>query len=191
MLTQRSTRPLMNAGLVRMALLLATVVIAAGLDMTVSAKMPEHRVRVTMAEHVDFSRFKTYEWITLPFKEQDTQTMAAIDRELAAAGLSRAPDGQPADLLVGSASISRTHVDVSADRQRVPVDGVAGLQGHAPQMRTEYRVGMLVVTLQDPATGQELFRGRADVPIDLDTVGIQRAIDEVVARIFLVYPGRH
>jgi hypothetical protein len=62
-------------------------------------------VRYNFDKSADFSKFKTYKWVTLkdakkPNEIVDKQVVAAVDSELATKGLSKV-DGDPADLYVG------------------------------------------------------------------------------------------
>src|SRR5262245_48970959 len=97
----------MRSALGRALLWVGVVVVMADLSTTAAARVPKYRLKVKANSHVDFSRFKTYGWVTVPINEPNRQAMDAVDRQMAAFGLARV-ESQPSDLLVGAASISRT-----------------------------------------------------------------------------------
>src|SRR4051794_1522541 len=80
------------------------------------AQNTKYGVTVTADKNTDFSRFKTYSWTqTRPSSDKtiDAQVMAAVDRELSALGMSKAPVGGKPDVLVSYSSLTRSDVDVS------------------------------------------------------------------------------
>src|SRR4029077_7362158 len=107
----------------------------------------------------------------------DAEVVAAVDRELAALGLAKVC-GSPSDGFFPYGSLSRTDVDVKAKP--------AGKSGPWP----EYPVGTLVVALLDPESRRQLFRARADTPIDLEPAKLKATIDASVSQMFAKYPTR-
>src|SRR4051812_7425439 len=90
----------------------------------------KYGVTVKAEKNVDFAKFASYSWSPgrpSPDKTIDTQVIAAVDRELAALGMTKATSGQ-GDVLVTYYSTSRTDVDVK---------GKANATGARPQ----YSVG--------------------------------------------------
>jgi hypothetical protein len=143
-----------------------------------AAQMPKYGVTVKAADEVDFAKFKTYKW------EHGWQTydkrvhqgiIAAIDRELAAAGLTKKASG-PADLLVTYASLRRIDIDLDA---KPSADG----------KNRQYDVGTLVVLLLEPGSRKELFRGRVDTPIVVDADKVIAIVDSTVKDVFAKYPA--
>src|SRR3954465_2362150 len=125
------------------------VVAALAAAVPLAAQTPKYGVTVKVDDKTDFAALKTYKW------EHGWQTydkrvhqgiLAAVDRELAAAGLTKKASG-PADLLVTYASLRRIAGDLNAK----PAAG----DGTHPQ----YDVGTLVVLLLEPGSRKELFRG--------------------------------
>src|SRR5512133_3343382 len=95
-------------------LVVGSVLIAA-LVAVASAQMPKYGVTVTADKGVDYSKFKTYSWTKgQPANAQtiDAQIVAAVDRELAGLGMTKAASNP--DVLVTYYSVSRTDVDVKA-----------------------------------------------------------------------------
>ena len=153
---------------------LFSVVVAA-----VSAQMPKYGVTVEAEKGVDFSKFKTYSWTQgqpSPLKTIDAQITGAVDRELAALGMSKAASG-PGDVLVAYYSVSRTDVDLKA-------------RPDAKGLQPQYSVGTLMVALLEPKSRNRLLRLRADKPIDGDTGKLEPVINSAVAEMFTQYPTR-
>src|SRR5690349_21018494 len=106
-----------------------------------AAQMPKYGVTVKAEKNVDFAKFKTYTWTKgqpSHSKEIDADVIAAVDRELAGLGMTKAASGT-GDVLVTYYSLSRTDVDLKAKPDAT---------GVLPQ----YSVGTLVVGLLDPPT---------------------------------------
>ena len=142
----------------------------------------KYRVTVLKADtHTDFTRLRTYAWMpTQPsdIPQIDERVIAAVDRELAALGMTKAPEAS-CDVLATYLSINRTDVNVNAKK----------LNGKHGEYWPEYAVGTLVVSLLDPKTLDPLLRIRADRKIDADA-RLASAIDGTVAEMFRKYPTR-
>ena len=140
----------------------------------------DYRVKVTVDKHTNFSALHTYAW-TRGFAsldpELDAFIVAAIDRELASAGLIR-QETEPADVVVSYGTVRRSDIDVSAKRDRN--------SGVYP----EYSTGTFVVLIREAYSRREVLRARAEVPIDVDTTKLEEQIDMIIARIFSHYPTR-
>ena len=157
-----------------------TLVLAALAAGSAAAQMPKYGVTVAVDEKSDFSKLKTYAWEhgwQAYDKQVHADIVAAVDRELAAQGLTKKTSG-PADALVTYASLRRIDVDLNA-RPR------AG-EGTRPQ----YDVGTLIVLLLEPGTRKELFRGRVDQPIEAEAGKVKPVIDAAVKEMFGKYPTR-
>jgi hypothetical protein len=144
----------------------------------VSGQTPKYGVTVN-AEKVDFAKFKTYSWTKgqpSPVKEIDATVTAAVDRELAALGMTKAASG-PGDVLVAYYSLSRTDVDVKA-------------KPDATGSRPQYSVGTLMVALLDPSTRKRLLRLRIDQPIETESGKLEASINQAVTALFAEYPTR-
>ena len=142
--------------------------------------MPKYGVKVTVDKRADFSRHKTYYWTpgwTVFDPTLDAGIVAAVDRELAAVGLTK-HDSEPADLVVTYASLRRTDVDLRAKK----------LPGSL--VYPEYPVGTLIVLVREPVTLRELYRARADIKLETDLSRLPGQFDDVVAQMFERYPTR-
>ena len=152
-----------------------------GLGVAAAAQMPmpKYAVKVEAEKNVDFSKFTTYTWTPgqpSPNKDIDARIVAAVDRELAGVGMTKAASGT-GDVLVTYYSVSRTDVNLKAK---------ANEQGLRPQ----YWVGTLVVGLLDPKNRQRLLRMRIDQPMEIETAKLNATIDQAVTDLFAKYPTR-
>lgn len=145
----------------------------------VPAQMPKYGVTVEAEKNVDFAKFKSYSWTMgqpSPIKAIDAQVTTAVDRELAALGMTKAASG-PGDVLVAYYSVSRTDVDLKA-------------KPDAKGLQPQYSVGTLMVALLDPKSRNRLLRLRGDQPIESDTTKLEATINSVVTEMFTKYPTR-
>ena len=145
----------------------------------VAGQMPKYGVTVNAEKNVDFSKFTTYTWTPgqpSAVKAIDTQIVGAVDRELAALGMTKAASGK-GDVLVSYYSLTRTDVDLKAK---------ADSNGVKPQ----YSVGTLMVALLEPDSRRRLLRLRADKPIDTEAAKLEAAINSAVTELFERYPTR-
>jgi len=143
------------------------------------AQMPKYGVTVKADEKTDFSKFKTYTWEhgwQAYDKGIHDQIMTSVDRELAAAGLTKRDTGT-GDLIVTYASLRRIDVDINA---KPDANGVLP--------RSD--VGTLVVLLLEPGTRKELFRARVDRPIEGNSDQVKGTVDAVVKEMFAKYPTK-
>jgi Domain of unknown function (DUF4136) len=144
----------------------------------VSTQGPKYGVTVN-AEKVDFAKYKTYSWTKgqpSPVKEIDTTITSAVDRELAALGMTKAASGT-GDVLIAYYSLSRTDVDVKA-------------KPDASGARPQYSVGTLMVALLEPASRKRVLRLRIDQPIETEPSKMDASINQAVTALFAEYPTR-
>jgi Domain of unknown function (DUF4136) len=143
------------------------------------AQTPKYGVTVKADEKTDFAKFKTYKWEhgwQAYDKRVHQAILAAVDRELAAVGLTKKTSG-PADLLVTYGSLRRVDIDPNSEPT-------------AAGTRPQYDVGTLVVLLLEPASRKELFRARVDTPIELDSATVAPIVDSTVTEMFAKYPTK-
>jgi hypothetical protein len=57
-------------------------------------------------------------------------------------------------------------------------------------LRREYPAGTVIVLLLDPRNRRELFRGRADMPLESDAARRRTQIRDAIALMFSRYPTR-
>ena len=145
----------------------------------ITTPKPKYGVKVEQEKNVDFAKFKTYSWTTgqpSVSKQIDGQIVAAVDREMAGAGFSKAASGS-GDVMVAYYSLSRTDVDLKA-------------KPDASGARPQYDVGTLMVALLEPSSRKRLVRMRIDTPIETDSAGLEASINRAVTELFAEYPGR-
>jgi len=156
---------------------LMSVLLSIAVGAATTTYTPKYRVKVTADKRTDFSKIRTYTWKDShpsAWKEINEEVVAAVERELAAVGLTKVPDGK-GDVLATYASLTRTDVNVRAK----PL---------SKDYRPEYPVATLAVFLLDPATLRPLLEMRADRKIE--PAGLRATIHNVVAEMFRQYPTR-
>ncbi len=149
------------------------------LTVAVAVQRPKYGVKVTADKEFRFAGLKTYVWTSgqpSSDKTVDGQITAAVDRELAALGLTKR-EAEPSDVLVTYTTLRRTDVDLKAK----PDDKGAPRQ---------YPVGTLIVAFLEPSSHRPVLRLRIDNPIDIESAKLQEAIDAEVAALFAKYPTR-
>jgi Domain of unknown function (DUF4136) len=154
--------------------LLSVVAVAAP-----AAQMPTYGVTVTVSKNVDPAKFKTYSWTKggpSIAKTIDAQIVAAVDRELAGLGMSKAASGK-SDVLVTYYQLRRTDVNLKAKPDAA---------GALPQ----YSVGTLLVAFLDPASRRRLVQLRTDKPITVEPSKSESFINSAVTELFAKYPTK-
>ncbi|HUK34387.1 MAG TPA: DUF4136 domain-containing protein, partial [Vicinamibacterales bacterium] len=158
-----------------------TRVVAALLFAAVStatmASRTKYRVQATMDPQADFSKITTYSWLPshiVADQEADGFIVAAIDRELQAAGLTLT-DSDSSDVVVTYAAYSRTDVNVNA--KEIDKD-----------VRPSYPVGILIVRMLVPKTLRQVLELRAVTPFAQPE--LRSVIDQTVQAMFKRYPRR-
>ena len=133
----------------RHALLFTSAILIAGPTAAVAQR---YGATVQVADKGELAVAKTYIWTTTHpamIKSVDAQIRAAVDRELAAIGLTRVESGE-ADVEATYASVSRLDGDVKTKT----ADGKVPLQP----------VGTIVFDLVSKATRKPVYRARVDTP---------------------------
>ena len=144
-----------------------------------AGQMPKYGVTENAEKNVDFAAFKTYTWTKgqpSADKTVDAQIVAAVDRELAALGMTKAASGK-GDVLATYYTLSRTDVNLKAKPDAA---------GTLPQ----YTVGTLVVALLNPPDRKRLLRLRIDTPIEAPRDQLEGVINSAVTSLFEKYPTR-
>ncbi len=142
-----------------------------------AAGQPKYGVRVGTVKPAALTKAQTYTWtVTRPSfnKKVDAVIVAAVDRELLARGLTKAPQGS-GDVTVTYSSLGRTDIDT----KNVPKDGAA----------REFDVGTLVVNMSNPTSRELLFQVRVDTPFQRDPATLEGEINAAVSAIFAKYPA--
>lgn len=125
----------------------------------------------------DFSKLKTYGWLDshiVADADLHEQIVSAIDKEFRALGMARVPAAS-ADVFVTYAAYSRTDVNTKAKEI-------------AKDVRPEYAVGILVVTVLAPQNMKTLLELRGTTPVD--RASRAGAVVTTVADMFKLYPSR-
>ena len=146
------------------------------LSPAVLAQVTKYGVTVTAEKNVDFSTFKTYSWTPgrgAFVKDVDAHIKAAIDREMAALGMTKVAEDS-GDVLLMYQSLTRSDIDLKKD----------------PSADKPFSVGTLVVALLEPSNHRQLLRLRTDRPIEVEQGKLQASIDSAVTELFARYPTR-
>jgi uncharacterized protein DUF4136 len=149
------------------------------MSLPLAGQSMKYGVTVTTEKNVDYAKFKTYTWTKgqpSAVTSIDAQIVGAVDRELAALGMTKATTGS-GDVLLAYYSLTRTDVDHKA-------------KADSNGMRPQQSVGTLVVALLDPGNRKRLLRLRADKPINTQPAELEAAINAVVKELFEKYPTR-
>jgi hypothetical protein len=148
-----------------------------GLLLATSAALGQD-VRFNFDKNTDFSKFKTYKWVTLKEASKlndllDKQIIAAVDAELATKGLTKVDDDS-ANLYVGyqaGVGQEKQFTSYSSDWgygggwYRGGWYGSPGMSTTTGQTSTIY-VGQLAVDMYDSANKDLVWRGLASKTID-------------------------
>jgi hypothetical protein len=139
----------------------------------------------------DFSKFKTYKWITLnseaPIdKLTDEQIKAALESGLSRKGLTKV-DTDNADLLIGYQTTE--HISEQFGGRDSPWSVGPAWNGSADSIRTVYK-GELAVDMYDPANHHLIWRGVASKPLDpnANPQKRQKNLDKAVSKLMEDYP---
>ena len=138
----------------------------------------------------DFSKFKTYKWVTLESEAPiegftDEQIKAAVDAELVRKGLTKV-DGEAADLLIGYQT---------AEQHQTQYPGIDPDSGFRTGLATNtskstsYK-GRLAIDMYDPANHHLIWRGVATKTVSrkAEPEKWQKNLNKVVAKLMENYP---
>jgi hypothetical protein len=145
---------------------------------TVTAGQTKYKVTATVAKDVDFDQVMTYSWTygkPSLNKDLDAWIVAAVDQELAAAGLIKTI-AVLGDVLATYESVSRTELGLGT-----PEDGAG------QPLRW---MGSINVSLLNRGNRSPIVRFRLGSPIDVETPQLHAEIDLIVMEMFAKYPGR-
>jgi len=159
-------------------------------------------VRYNFDKNSDFSKFKTYKWVTLKDAAKlndltDKQIIAAVDAELATKGLSRV-DSDKADLYIGyQAAIGQEKQFTSFSSDwgygggwyRGGWYGGPGMSTTTGQTSTIY-VGQLALDMYDTANHDLVWRGVASKTLDPKAKPDkqERNLKKAIAKLLKNYP---
>jgi hypothetical protein len=161
----------------RLTRVVAASLLALGLAAAnAGAETPEYGVTLKVAKKAELARLKTYSWGASHAaidKTVDQQIVAAIERELAGLGFTKATQGS-GDALVAYHTVVRRDVDT---KKEVAKDAVPG-----------YLVGVIAVELRAASSKDVLFDVRIDKPIEAERSKLGPLVDEAVKAMFSRYP---
>jgi hypothetical protein len=160
-------------------------------------------VRYNFDKNSDFSKFKTYKWVTLkdaakPSDLVAKQIMAAVDAELATKGLSRI-DGDKADLYIGyqvGIGQEKEFTSFSSDwgygggwYRGGWYGGAGGMSTTTGQTTTIY-IGQLALDMYDSANRDLVWRGVASKTLDpkAKPEKQEKNLKKAVAKLLKNYP---
>jgi hypothetical protein len=160
-------------------------------------------VRYNFDKNSDFSKFKTYKWVTLkdaakPNDLTDKQIIAALDAELATKGLSKV-DGDNADLYIGyqvGIGQEKEFTSYSSDwgygagwYRGGWYGGAGGMSTTTGQTSTIY-VGQLALDMYDSANHDLVWRGVVSKTLDPKAKPDkqQKNLKKAVAKLLKNYP---
>ncbi|HEX8895651.1 MAG TPA: DUF4136 domain-containing protein [Terriglobales bacterium] len=139
----------------------------------------------------DFSKFKTYKWVTLksaaPIALTDEQIKAALDAALALKGLSKIDGDSSADLFIGYQTTEQV------EEQLPGIDPNTGfrttLGGSTNSTRTIYK-GQLMVNMYDAANRKLIWTGVASKTLDpkANAKKRQKNLNKAVQNLMKNYP---
>ena len=145
---------------------------------TVTEGQTRYKVTATVAKDVDFNQLMTYSWTygkPSLNKELDAWIVAAVDRQLEAAGLIKTI-AVLGEALVTYEVASRTELGLGT-----PEDGA----GQPLRWRGTFNVSLL-----KPGNRWPMVQFRLGTPIDVETSQLHAEIDLVVMEMFAKYPAR-
>jgi hypothetical protein len=183
-----SQRYALGVALLAAALSVGAAGVASAQDVTYNA-LPEH----------DFSKYKTYRWVTVDGAQKidditDKQIMDAIDRQLAAKGLTRTADDK-VDVLVAYQAAIDQEKQLNAYTSGGYGWGWRGY-GYGGGMATTTTttstilIGMVNIDVYDAEAKQLVWRGRASKTIDTkaNPEKRQKNIDKAMTKLLKNYP---
>jgi uncharacterized protein DUF4136 len=173
-----------------------------GLLLAASAALGQD-VRYNFDKNADFSKFKTYKWVTLKDAAKvnelvDKQIIAAVDAELATKGLTKI-DADSADLYVGyqaAVGQEKQFTSYSSDwgygggwYRGGWYGGMGGMSTTTGQTSTIY-VGQLAVDMYDSANHDLVWRGVASKTINQKAKPEkqEKNLKKAVAKLLKNYP---
>ena len=135
---------------------------------------------VEQNKQVNFASLKSYSWTdtqTAVLTTVDKLIIAAVDKELASLGLTKAAQG-PGDVIVNYQATRRSDVDTKS-------------APNATGMRDQLSVGTLTLRFLEPKTRARVLEMRLDTPIDTTPAQAETTINRAVTELFTKYPTRN
>ena len=149
-------------------------------------------VRYNFDSTANFSKFKTYKWITLKSeapidKLTDEQIKASLDVGLGRKGLTKV-NTESADLFIGYQTTEQ--IQEQFDGSDYPLSVGPGWNGRSDSIRTVYK-GELAVDMYDPADRHLIWRGVANKTFNREARTPderQKNLEKAVSKLMKNYP---
>lgn len=142
----------------------------------------------------DFSKYRTYTWGKKPDTgkaETDARIMEVIDSQLKDKGWERI-EGGPSDTVLAVIAIIREDQQIdtaySGWGPGWSWSGPGPLAGAATTVKTENRVGTMVVDIFDSGTKKVVWRGTAKDTLSTEVEVNRRKLQQAVTRLFKGFP---
>jgi hypothetical protein len=170
---------------------LVRVVLGMGLVLLMSGLVSAQDIKTNYVPGTDFSKYKTYKWVTIEGAEQpnqivDQQIKQAVDSALTSKGLTKTDDDK-ADMFVGY-QVSISH------QQEWNAYGMGGGWrfggGMATATSSTIQIGTLGLDFYDPSPKQLLWRGQATKTLNpsKDPEKNQERLNKAMAKLLKDFP---
>lgn len=169
------------------------IAVIIGVVLFASGSVLAQDVTYNFAQGTNFSKFKTYKWVSIPGAEQpdqllDQQIKQSIDSQLVMKGLTKS-DGDNADLYIGY------QVSITQERQwnAYGMGGGPGWRmggGMGTATSTTIQIGTLDLDMYDQAGKQLVWRGSATKTLNppKDPEKKQKNLDKAMAKLLKNFP---
>ncbi|QXP82585.1 DUF4136 domain-containing protein [Methylococcus sp. Mc7] len=137
--------------------------------------------------NADFSRYKTYFWLSRPASGNasvDRRIVELIDAALRSKGWHRVAEGK------GDAALDAEVLTEEEERNDTYYDGWALNQnvGPAQTVVTTFREGTLIVNVLDGRSGRPIWRGVAHETLSEDPAENEALAGQAIAKMFAAFP---
>ena len=169
----------------------APLVLGIAIVLLASGFLAAQDIRTNYMPGTDFSKYKTYKWVSIPGAEQpnqilDQQIRQAVDLQLSSKGLTKT-ENDSADLYVAY------QVSI-AQQQQWNAYGMGGWRfgGMASATSSTIQIGTLALDFYDPAPKQLIWQGQATKTLNpsKDPQKNQERLNKAVGKLLKNFPPR-
>lgn len=160
----------------------------------VSSPAEAQNTGVTFDKNTDFSKYKTYKWVTIPHAEHldeltNDQLIGTLNVELAKKGLKKS-DSDKADLYIGYQIAPGKNKPLNQYKVGGSYGPAGGGAGTAGATSTVVHTGQLVLDMYDSGTKQLVWRNVVAHAFDPDANPDkkQKRMDRAVEKLLKDYP---
>jgi hypothetical protein len=157
-------------------------------------RMAAQSVDYTFDKNADFSKYKTYKWVSIKNAQQldeltASQLMGTLEVQLAKKGLTKT-ESDDADLYIGYQIASANEKHLNNAIGLAYGSGVGGSSGAAEATTTTVHSGKLVLDMYDSGKRQLVWRGVVTHSIDPDAKPDkkQQHMDKAIEKLLKNYP---